>query len=411
MILFLVIIFSSVKHMPGDIWIGWDDGFEHHEVYLGSDNISIVNHSGIDIGNTNQYAFNWYEVVTISARKRSSWPWVDSTRDHVGVDSAYYWYYGWTSGGSGRNRLDIYYISGYQGHYYNPQEIVDWAYSMLGRPYYLNFYNWDQDESFYCHQLCYRAFKVVAGIILDDGVDFPPWPASGVMKEALDLAHSWQSRRRVKDYNFGLIGSPPGGGGHEPPVEEKSLQTELVNILSKLESMYDNFPLSDRDGFERAVYALLQATDNELWEGIHPDYIQILGYLADVIKEIQYIAALSEIQVDVNDMVNTIQVIMARSQDSKTKGVYIVPEGNNVKLESSMWRKNGKIQITLSSTGDFQYSFVDLMGRVLIQGKILNMPEGSNTLLVPVDNLPSGRYTLIMRLNGKMFIKGITVIR
>jgi len=76
-----------------------------------------------------------------------------------------------------------------------------------------------------------------------------------------------------------------------------------------------------------------------------------------------------------------------------------------------LWRKGGKIQITLSSTGNFQYSLVDLMGRTLIQGKLLNIPQGNNTIYVPVDNLPSGRYTLIMRLNGKEYIKGITVIR
>ena len=410
-LLFLLIV-STVHHMPGDIWIGWKGGFEHHEVYIAPDTILIANHSGIDIGNTHQYEFYPEEIVTISARKRTPW-WhsVDSTNDHVGLDSAYYWYNAWTSNGSGQNRLDIYDISGYPGHYYHPQEIVDWAYAQLGKVYNINFYNWDQDSSFYCHQLCYRAFKVVAGIILEDGEYFPPPPASGVMKGALDLAHSWQSRRRVKDYNFRLKGSPPGGGGHEPPIEGKSFQTGLVNLLSELEARYDDIPLTDRDGFERAVYALFQATDNRLWDGVHPDYAQILEYLKDARSEIQDIGILPEIQAGVNNMVNTIQMVMARSQDSKTKGVYIVPEGNNVKLESSLWRKGGKIQITLSSTGNFQYSLVDLMGRTLIQGRLLNIPQGNNTIYVPVDNLPSGRYTLIMRLNGKEYIKGITVIR
>lgn len=403
MFLILFLMVSTVKHCKGDIWIGWDDGWEHHEFDAGNGNVTIVNHSGIDIGNPKQYNFNWWDSVTISARRSRT----NSEGGSSGVDydNARYWYYAYTWNGTHRNRLAIYYISGYPGHYYNPDDIVAWGRGKIGCPYNDNLFDWNRDDKFYCHQLVYRAFINVADIILDDGDDWPDIP--GNIIEALDLAHSEPSRRRCWDYNFTLSGGLP-------PEPKEPIEALTVNLLSELEGKNNEIPSSLSQHFEGAVYGLFKSSERRFFENDEIAYDSILYYLNIAVQEPGNIPKLNGIR---GKIIALVHQIMNEKEMAKnlSKGMneftYNIPSEFDVKIENISKENVLNIKLNLPFPNDFDYKIIDMTGRTIRKGKVCGIKQGRSEISISLENIPDGNYIFYLRCGKEEKTEKIIISR
>ncbi len=383
MLIMLFLMISTVKHCKGDIWIGWDDGWEHHEFDMGNGNITLVNHTRIEIGNPKQYSFNWDEHVTISANAHRE--------PAVGYDEAWRWFYGYTRiGTNGRNRLDIYYISGYPGHYYPPDQIVAWAQAQLGKPYNYDLFTWNHDDNFYCHQLVFRAFWNVAGIYLDNGDDWPP--IGGRIIEELDIAHDPRARRRTLDYNFSIQGG-------FPPEYKEPIEALTVNLLSELERKFGTIETDEMEHFNGAVFGLYKASEGRLYDGEEPNYDEILSFLNQAIEELSYLPKLKGIRGKVISLAHQIMNEKARIQG---KGTTLLTNQTDeefwIKVPSIVNSSFARIEMNLKDGCDFEYRIMDISGRTRSKGRYLGVPKGRNSIEINLDGIPSGEYILNMEI-------------
>jgi len=408
--LLIILVTGTVKHVVGDIWIGWSPGYYHHD-WAGQ-----VNHSGIDIGyyRTSDNPYDPGDTVTISSRAGRG----------VDYDSVKYWYSAYSSEGTnGRNLLEIYYVDGRyaQGGGYNPWDIKAWAESQIGKPYNYNLENWNQDNSFYCHQLVYRAFVNVAGIILNDST-FPE-PGAYDWITAIDLAFSYPSRLRCTDY-VPPIRNNGGGGGHHPPIEQMAMDNmnQAVNLLSDLEKIGYNNPERLTPQYREAVVALSKATERRFWNVdyrmaedstvqfyISPEYDSITHYIQIAMENLLYLPSFHKEMAALKRILGKTRRVRELAKNPLT----VLPEDKKEVSPTKVVIEKNTIWISLElrEKGDVTYTIFNSSGRKVQAGSYVSLNSGNHKLSIPVQNLPAGVYLISIKANKMEKKEKLTLLR